>query len=184
MQIRDTGLGFGIVTLSLHWLSAILLLTIVAVGLTMARMAPSPDKTALVTVHGSLGLVVFALAAFRLFWRWRHYHPLPLGPVSPPAVIVGRSVAIGLLLAGVVMPVIGAILISARGENIAAFGFLALPPLVANNRIVAQVAWFLHQAGAYAFIMGLGLHVYGALKHHFVLKDDTLRRMLGKNVEL
>lgn len=92
MQIRDTGLGFGIVTLSLHWLSAILLLTIVAVGLTMARMAPSPDKTALVTVHGSLGLVVFALAAFRLFWRWRHYHPLPLGPVSPPAVSwAGRS---------------------------------------------------------------------------------------------
>jgi cytochrome b561 len=42
----------------------------------------------------------------------------------------------------------------------------------------------LFDIGAWAFLAGLALHVFGALKNHFLLKNNTLKRMLGKHVEL
>ncbi|TFW34285.1 cytochrome B, partial [Pseudomonas fluorescens] len=47
-----------------------------------------------------------------------------------------------------------------------------------------EVVDVLFNIGASAFLAGLALHVFGAVKNHFLLKNDTLKRMLGKHVEL
>jgi superoxide oxidase len=52
------------------------------------------------------------------------------------------------------------------------------------NAQAAQVFEVLFRIGAAPFVLGLALHIFGACKNHFVLKNDALKRMLGKRVEL
>jgi len=73
---------------------------------------------------------------------------------------------------------------SANGDVVPLPGGIALPAIIAPNVEVASVTLLLHKIGAYAFLAGLALHIFGAMKNHFVLKNDALKRMLGKQVEL
>jgi cytochrome b561 len=52
------------------------------------------------------------------------------------------------------------------------------------NHQVAQIVEVLFWIGATPFLLGLVLHIFGACKNHFLLKNDALKRMLGKHVEL
>ncbi len=180
MQVRDTGLGFGVVTIILHWIGAALVIGYV----TLDLLVSVTSDAGLSRIHISLGLVVFLLFTFRLFWRLNHYHPLPIGAVSPIEVIFSRGVALGLLLAGVLLPPIEWIMVWSAGGVVTFFDLFALPPLVGQDPAIARIANVLHWLGTYAFALGITLHVLAALKHHFVLKNDTLKRMLGKHVEL
>ena len=184
MQLRDTGLGFGIVTIVLHWIGAMLIVAVLSLGLTAGRMDGGADKLRLLALHGSMGLIIFVLSAYRLGARARFHHPLPVGTASPIEMILGRSVALGLLVATLLLPVAGWIAMSAAGAGVTFFDVVALPAALGRDRDVETVAKLLHRLGAYAFMTGLALHIFGALKHHFVLRDDTLKRMLGKQVEL
>jgi cytochrome b561 len=47
-----------------------------------------------------------ALSLFRLIWRYRHRHPMPLGGLPPVQVLAARGVAVGLLVGGVVLPIL------------------------------------------------------------------------------
>ncbi len=180
MQIRDTGLGFGIVTIALHWAGAALILGYLA----LYFLAAATGEAGPAAIRASLGITVLAVFAFRLFWRLRHYHPLPLGAVSPIGVMAARGLALGLLLAGVVLPPVEWIMIWSAGGAVGFFDLFSLPALVGPNAAVARVAGFLYRVGVYALSVGIALHILAALKHQFVLRDDTLKRMLGKHVEL
>jgi len=164
----------------LHWTGAVLIIGYLALDIISAVTGDA----GLALIHISLGMLVFPLFAFRLFWRLRHYHPLPLGAVSPIEVLIGRGVALGLLLAGVLLPLIEWIMVSSAGGVVGFFGLIALPSLLGQDATTARFAGFLHWFGTYALGLGIGLHIFAALKHHFVLRDDTLKRMLGKHVEL
>jgi cytochrome b561 len=63
-------------------------------------------------------------------------------------------------------------------------GGFSIPALLPTNTALKQVVDVLFDIGAWAFLAGLALHVFGALKNHFLLKNNTLKRMLGKHVEL
>lgn len=184
MQLHDTGLRFSPLTLFLHWTVAAAVLALLGLGFAAARLEQGPGKLALLGWHGSVGLCVFVLSLYRLWARLRFHHPLPVGAVSPIELIVSRSLAVALIVATVVLPLLGCLALSAAGTKLWLFGWIALAPLVDPAPGWARVAGLLHSLGAYAFTAGLALHVYGAIQHHVVKKDDTLRRMLGKQVEL
>ncbi len=184
MQLHDTGLRFSPLTLFLHWTVAVAVLALLGLGFAAARLEPGAGKLALLGWHGSIGLCVLPLSLYRLWARLRFHHPLPVGAVSPIELIVSRSLAVALLIATVVLPLLGWIALSAAGTKLRWFGLIALAPLIDPAPGWAGVAGLLHRFGAYAFAAALALHVFGALRHHVVDKDDTLRRMLGKQVEL
>lgn len=184
MQLHDTGLRFSPLTLLLHWTVAAAVLALLGLGFAAARLEEGPAKLALLGLHGSVGLCVFALSLYRLWARWSFHHPLPVGAVSPIELIVSRSLAVALIVATVLLPLLGWIALSAAGTQLWLFGGIALAPLVDPAPAWARGAGWLHSLGAYAFAAALALHAFGALRHHVVNKDDTLRRMLGKQVEL
>ena len=70
------------------------------------------------------------------------------------------------------------------GETIALPGGFVIPTLIPPNPRLKQMVDILFNIGAAAFLAGLGLHIFGALKNHVVLKNDALKRMLGKHAEL
>jgi len=184
MQMKDTGLRFSPITIGLHWLIAAAVVAMVWLGLSAAQLEAGAAKAELIRMHSTLGTMLFVVATYRFWARVSSYHPLPVGTPNPIEVMVSRSVAVALALAPVLLPIDGWLFMSAAGDSVRLPGGVALPAVIAPNAGVAHVALLLHKIGAYAFLAGLALHIFGAMKNHFVLKNDTLKRMLGKQVEL
>ncbi|GAB7522610.1 hypothetical protein PBS_15940 [Paraburkholderia sp. 2C] len=179
-RLRDTGLGFSRVTVALHWIVAALVLAIIALEISLS-IAYSAEQTSVLNL---LGTVLFPISAYRLWTRITSVHPLPVGTPNPVEVIVSRSVAVALALAMVLLPIAAWLYKSAAGESIALPGGMFVPALMPPDAHAASVIHVLFRIGAIAFLCGLALHMFGACKSHFALKNDALKRMLGKHVEL
>ncbi|MEP9325138.1 cytochrome b/b6 domain-containing protein [Paraburkholderia phymatum] len=179
-QWRDSGLGFSPVTIALHWLVAVLVLAIIALEIVLWF---SPG-TALASVLNLLGTILFPVSLYRFWARVTSWHPLPVGTPNPVEVIVSRSVATSLALAMVLLPIAAWLAKSAAGQLVELPGGWIIPSPMRPDAQAAHVFEGLFRIGATPFLLGLALHIFGACKNHFVLKNDALKRMLGKRVEL
>ncbi|GAB7535642.1 cytochrome b [Burkholderia sp. 3C] len=184
MQLRDNGLGFSPITIVLHWLIAALLLAIIVLAALLAAGADPVQHAALLRTRNALGLALFVVSIYRFWQRITSWHPLPVGTPNPIEVIVSRSVAAALALAMVLLPFAAWLANATAGEATPLPGGIDIPALFDANRTAHAVVAFLFNAGSIAFLAGLALHMFGALKNHFILRNEALKRMLGKRVEL
>jgi len=162
----------------LHWVVAAL---IVAVYLAMEQRGlfarGSTGRTLMTQSHFWLGLAVFALAAWRLALRRRFAAP-PITP-APAAWETGLSklthwAFYAFFLA---MPVLGLLTLWTGGRSLMLPGGLLLASPLAENHALHEALEEVHTTIGEAFYWVIGLHVIAALYHHFLRKDDTLRRM-------
>ncbi|MDR9749948.1 cytochrome b/b6 domain-containing protein [Pseudomonas sp. SZMC_28357] len=184
MQLRDNGLRFSPITVVLHWLVALSLLAIFILQLALAQISNEVTRVHLTELQNLLGLILFLVSGYRFWARVTSYHPLPVGTPNPIEVIISRSVAVSLALALVLLPIAVWASHAAAGQALPLPGGLAIPAWLPVNSTLKQVVDVLFDIGASAFLAGLALHAFGALKNHFLLKNNTLKRMLGKPVEL
>jgi superoxide oxidase len=163
----------------LHWLMAVL---IVLVYLAMEQRGlfarGTAARTAMVQSHFWLGLAVFALALWRVTHRWRSGAP----PIAPPLPrwqqAIGRLMHFSLYVFFIVMPVLGIATAWTDEKTLyVPFTDIALPALLAPNEALAHSLEDLHKTIGKVFYFVIGFHVLAALYHHFVRRDDTLRRM-------
>ena len=154
----------------------------IGLGLYMVRQDPSPFMFKLYFWHKSIGATVLALVALRLMWRLSVLYPAPLPSHRRWEKILAKTVHAFLYAALLALPLSGWIMSSAKGFSVSVFGWFTLPDLVDDNKSLAMRATEFHEITAYALIGFLCLHIGGALKHHIIDRDDTLRRMLpGRN---
>ena len=184
MQLRDNGLRFSPITVALHWVVAFALLAIFALQLLINFAASEALQLQFGRLQNLVGLVLFLVSIYRFWARVTSYHPLPVGTPNPIEVIISRSVAVSLALAMVLLPIAVWASRAAAGEVLQLPGGMWIPALLPANPTLKHVVDVLFDIGASAFLAGLALHVFGALKNHFLLKNNTLKRMLGKHVEL
>lgn len=184
MQLRDNGLGFSPITIALHWIVAALLLSIIVLAIVLSTTTDPAQNVALGRAQNLLGVVLFVVSIYRFWQRVSSWHPLPVGTPNPVEVIVSRTVAAALALAMVLLPI--AVWLSRATAGVATElpGGFAIPAFFSPHRSLHAVVDVLFDAGAIAFLAGLALHIFGALKNHLFLKNDALKRMLGKHVEL
>jgi len=189
LQMLSGRMGYNRVAVTLHWLIAAAILTLLASGLWMtdAIKVPATQATAFTVYqwHKSLGLTVLVLSLARLAWRlFSPPPPLPsnMGPMSRLAAR-GAHAAFYILMIG--LPLVGWAMVSASiyGLPTLVFGLFEWPhiSLLANLEDKAPVeAAFrtAHQIGGYLMIALLILHVAAALKHHFIDRDHVLAAML------
>ena len=163
----------------LHWLMAILValgyLFIEQRGLFERGSAP---RAAMVQTHFWIGLTIFALAWWRLVSRRRHGAP-PISPALPrPQALVSGLLHVALYGFLIVMPVLGLCTAWLDGKALLLpFTDIALPALLAPDEALAHQVEDLHKSIGEIFYWVIGLHVVAALYHHFLRRDDTLRRM-------
>jgi len=178
MQLRNEEGRYGAVAQGFHWLIAALVLTTVVIALYMTGLPLSPEKIKTYNLHKSIGVTILVLALLRLAWR------LVSPPPALPAAMAGweRAAAgashlalYGLLLA---QPVIGIFHSSAASFPVVVFGAVTLPSVTAPDKELKETLEALHSWLGWAFIALICLHVAAALRHHFIVKDDILRRML------
>jgi cytochrome b561 len=184
MQLRDNGLRFSPVTVALHWVVAFSLLAIFGLQLSIDLASSGALQMELGKLQNLLGLILFLVSIYRFWARITSYHPLPVGTPNPIEVIISRSVAVSLALAMVLLPIAVWASRSAAGTVVELPGGFSIPSLLPANEALKHIVDVLFNIGASAFIAGLALHIFGAVKNHFLLKNNTLKRMLGKHVEL
>ncbi len=172
---RHTG-----VAITLHWLMAIGLVGLFALGVYMHELPLSPDKLKLYAWHKWAGVGMFFLVIARLAWRATHRPPaLPehMPRLEQWVAHAGHHLLYLLMLA---IPLSGWLMSSAKGFQTVWFGLIPLPDLLEKNQeigdLLRTVHWALNMALA---VIVLG-HAAAALKHHFIAGDDVLTRMLPK----
>jgi cytochrome b561 len=180
-----TSATYGSVAKFLHWTLALLLLGMIVLGAIMNDLPRTdPLKFTLFQLHKSIGIALLLLSVLRLGWRWAH--PAPPLPAGMPAwerwlaktiVVVFYALMIGI-------PFLGWAVVSTSPLNIPTvlFGIIPWPhlpilPTLANKKELSETLGELHGFLAYAVLALLALHVGGALKHHFISRDDVLTRM-------
>ena len=177
MQVRNTTARWGSVAQLLHWLIVALIITQVILALT-ANELHGMAKLAMLARHKSVGITILMLAAVRLIWRL--VNPTPPLPASlkPYERFLANFTHAALYILIFAMPVTGWIMSSARGFPVSWFKLFQLPDLVAKNRPLYEAMQETHEALAWTLGAVATLHLLAALKHHFVLGDTVLRRML------
>jgi len=163
--------------LTLHWLIAGFILAGLFMGWTMTDMAISPARLKTYNYHKWVGVTVLTLALLRLLWRLTHRPPalLPMPRWQQRAAQGGHALLYALMLA---VPMSGWIYSNATGYPVVYLGKLPLPNLVARDKVLADRWHEVHEVLATTLAILVALHVLAALQHHFVHKDNTLRRML------
>jgi cytochrome b561 len=162
--------------IALHWLLALALFGLFAMGLYMTSLPMSPARLKLYNWHKWAGVTVLALSFARLAWRLTHRPP---AAVAMPAWQARAAEAAHVALYGLffAVPLAGWAYSSAAGFPVVWFGVLPLPDLVAPNRELAEAIKPLHRILAYTMAAIVVAHVAGALKHQFVDRDGLLQRM-------
>jgi cytochrome b561 len=177
MQVRNTNFRWGGVAQFLHWLIVALIIMQVFLALR-AEELHGMAKLAMLARHKSVGITILMLAVLRLVWRLVNPTPplpLTLKPYERFLANVTHAVLYLLIFA---LPITGWIMSSARGFPVSWFNLFQLPDLVTKNRQLYEAMQDTHEALACTLGAVALLHLLAALKHHFVLKDTVLRRML------
>ncbi|MDR3440155.1 cytochrome b [Telmatospirillum sp.] len=182
-QLRYDG-----VAIALHWLTALFIVGLLAVGLIMTDLPKgSALQFSFFQLHKSMGITVLGLTILRLAWRLAHRPPdLPETMTSweKTAAHAGHLGLYALLFG---LPLSGWALVSASPRNIPTmlYGVVPWPHLpilstLTDKKPVAEAIEDLHSAAAWILMALLVVHVGAALWHHFARKDDVLRRMLPR----
>jgi len=179
-MIRNASDRWGSVSIALHWLTALLILGLATVGLIMTELPSSPFKMQVYALHKSFGLTVLALAAVRLLWRLLAGSSEGL-PGPPQETMAAKAVHVALYALLFAMPLSGWLFNSAAGFPLRWFGVVSLPKLFTGyNPGLKQLAGEIHETGFYILAALLLVHAGAALFHHYIKRDDTLKRMTGK----
>ena len=163
---------------SLHWLMALLIFGLLALGFYMSDLPLSPEKLQFYSWHKWAGVSVFVLVWLRLFWRVTHRPPAFAASLSATQQTLAHLGHLALYLLMIAIPVSGWLMSSAKGVQTVWFGVLPLPDLLGRDKALGAQLADLHSALNIGLLVLIGGHAAAALFHHLVRKDDTLRRML------
>lgn len=168
--------------IALHWGMAILIAAAFAtIELRVLFEKGSVPRELLKTAHFMIGLGVLALVLVRLVMRSRTTAPA-IQP-TPPGWQIAAAHAAHFAIYGIMLaqPILGWLTLSAAGQDISFFG-LSLPRLIAANKETAGWLKEIHHDLGTIFYVVIGLHTLVALAHHYLFKDNTLKRMLPERV--
>ena len=167
---------YGGPAILLHWLLALLLTGMVALGWFMMEIEGTPGSDWYFDLHKSIGLIVATLVLLRLLWRAGHA-PQALPAHLPQWQMKFATLTHWLLYAAmVVMPVTGFIGASLSKDGVAFFG-LALPVWASPNHDLSEQFFGIHAIAAWVLVAVVALHALAGLKHLLVDKDGVFQRM-------
>ena len=164
---------YGAVAVSIHWITALLILVLLGSGFQAANAMDPVAKGAFLRIHLPLAVAILLLTLFRILWWWlfdRQPGPVQGSPAWQAWLARAVHVAIYIVILGMVASGIGMMILSGAAPDIFAGAstlpdFSVLPPRVP------------HGLGAFLLVALLVAHIGAALYHHFILRDGLIWRM-------
>ncbi len=181
MNWRNTSERWGIVTIGIHWLTALVVVGMFAFGLWMVELTYyDPWYRTAPYWHKSIGVLLFVLTFGRLAWRWVNPTPAELPQHRPFERRAARAAHVLIYLLLFAIMISGYLISTADGRPVEVFNWFAIPATVQGFEQQEDIAGLVHLVLAISLITLVSLHAGAALKHHFIDRDRTLLRMLGK----
>ncbi len=165
----------------LHWLMAVIILVLLAVGIYMTKFisSDSESRMAIYNLHKSFGVLALILVTIRIINRF-----INKPPALPETIIkievIASHLAHGLLyLFMIIIPLSGYLMSNSFGYPVYFFS-IQMPFLIAQNFELGKIFAQIHEIAAYLLIATIVLHVCGVIKHRFFDKpeNDVLKRMI------
>ena len=172
---RSPAQAYGAPAIAFHWITAMLVAIVGAIGLFFDDF-PKSAFPGWLTVHACLGVAMFLLVVWRLWWRATHRPPdLPgtIGEFTRRTSHAAHMIIYLLLLA---TPVLGFTTFVAHGRKFV-FGPYRLGFAYPATRSVFHPTEVVHTYLAYALFALAGVHILAALYHQFLLRDGLIRRI-------
>lgn len=177
-MLQNTERAWGAVTKSFHWLVAILILGQLVLGTIAEEARVSPLKLDLFVWHKSIGVSILLLVILRVAWRLKN--PPPTAPAGI-AIWEERLAKVGhglLYLLMVVVPLTGWWVSDTSRIPFRLYWTVPVPDLMAPDRDLSELAADAHGLLTKLLLAVVVVHILAALRHHFLLRNDTLLRML------
>ena len=174
---RNTDNNYGLIHIGLHWTVATLIAVLLPLGLWMTGLdyydawyRKGPD------LHRGIGVMLGLVLTARIAWRLGNPRPVSLSTTD-----LERKAAAAAHLLLYMLPVLlstsGYLISTADGRSVDVFGWFEIPATVQGIDGQEDIAGDIHFALAMILLAVIVLHAGAALRHHFIFKDDTLRRM-------
>jgi len=176
MLIRDTKAGYGLMTRLTHWIMAVAIIAMFALGLWMVTLDYySPYYYGAPHVHRSVGILLLILLVLRFGWRLANPKPDD-SELSRLERAASRAVHWGFYPLLFALMVSGYLISTADGHSINVFNWFSVPALV-HKKGLEDTAGEVHEILAYVTIGVVVIHAVASLKHHFVDRNRILTRM-------
>ena len=188
--MSDTREQLSTTSVGLHWIIGITMICMVFFGLYLGGLecaegdaACKASKATLTGLHKSVGMLVLVFALWRLVRRLAIGMLVPVGDYATWERVLAKIVGLFLLLATLLLPLSGIVMSVLVGRPIAVFGLPIVPPnLIEPNKALGGIAHETHELLGWALLAAVSLHILGALKHHIIDGDGTLKRIVGARV--
>lgn len=170
-----TGLRHAGTTIILHWLTALLVVALWTIGQTINFAPKGASRVDYRSIHMTLGVILGAVLIIRLWWRTTQGGMLPALQQGVMLVVARAThwLLYALLLATVTLGVLNG---WAQGDSL--YNLVTVPQWHPGNRPFIHQIGDWHALAANSVLIVAGVHSVAALFHQFVLRDETLRRML------
>ncbi|WP_252109246.1 MULTISPECIES: cytochrome b [unclassified Halomonas] len=175
---RNTRSGWGLVSISFHWLSALAVIGLFILGWWMTGLGYyDPWYNQGPWVHRSIGILLLMVTTARIVWRL--VQPTPKGEGSRFERLAAHVGHIGLYVLLLLVMLSGYLISTANGRGVSVFDWFEMPAVLSNLPNQASIAGDIHWYSAVTLIVIAAGHELAALKHHFVSRHATLSRMLS-----
>lgn len=177
--LKNSNNSYGAVSKLVHWIIAICILFLIWLGWWMVDLTfySSWYYTA-PNFHKALGIVVFCLAALKLIWHVVSPPPALQQDLRPLEKLGARLAHLILLASMFVIPLTGYLQTTVKGEGVSMFGLFELPALYQASERLRDISIDVHYYFSYALLVVITAHAGAAIKHQFIDKKQTLKRML------
>ena len=179
MHFKNTVKEYGMNARAFHWVMALLMIGLLGLGFFMDHLKPDPFKFELYGLHKSFGILVLFLVLLRVSWRFISVVPEGLSTHAKWERFLAVTIHIVLYICMIGMPLSGWVMSSSGGHDVSVFGLFNMPEIIGENKEVSGLSKTAHKLFAYGLLGAVALHILGALKHHILDGDSTLRRMGG-----
>ena len=178
-MLRNTHTAWGSIAKSFHWGIAALVIFSIGYGWWMTHLAVRAGRLSLYAFHSSIGYDLLFLLLLRLCWRAIDVVPDAPQNAQPWERKAAYASHVLLYVLTLAVCVTGWLMLGAFSRPIAAelFGAFPVPLLTTPNRPLHDLLEDVHRVLSYALLALIVVHVAAALRHHFIKRNDVLRRM-------
>lgn len=181
MPFKNSKTQWGLSAILIHWIVAASVLGLFALGWWMTGLGyydewykKGPD------LHRSIGMLVFFVMLIRVSLRLLNPAPEKLENHKKWETQVASAVHLFLYGLLFLIMIAGYLISTADGRAVSIFEIIDIPATIQGIENQEDIAGAVHWYAACVLMLLVGLHALGALKHHFIDKDSTLLRMLGR----
>lgn len=176
-MLKNTTNSYGVVAKGFHWLLFLMLTFSIVAGNFMASMPKGAEKLQAAGMHKSFGAVILMLIMLRLVWRLMNETPRLPDETTSGEALIAKAMHWGLYVLMFAQPLSGIMMSQSAGIPVSFFGLFEFPMFLDKDPSLAQFFKGVHGTVWIILVLAVVGHAGAALHHHFVKKDNVLKKM-------